>query len=376
MVLNTTGYTVQDLFSRGFKKLVPLAKDSSTPNVNTGGVLEIADEPKFWSPGKLADNYHKFYNIATTFGPLLLSDNTVGYNHCLDVDSEAVRAILEPYLPEIKCLTYIVKTKKGMHIHWIEHEQHERIGSKGAGRRVKRCMPGFDFEIKTDHKGGLAHLPPSKHRKDIKEKVPEPFEYRKLEGSADKVGVIDNFMDSGMGLYDFILQSQILGQHVRDPNAPIVSGKRGVPKSKEVVSATIKMSEPKANPEIEIPSPTTAIALPESNNENGEVIATVQGNLSSLSLLPQEKNPIPLEASDLHFKCADRIYELIDAWYVESYRNQIMLAITGAIRRNNNDISYDDAKHIITKICELANDEECSARLSTLMATYDKTDMS
>ena len=218
MVLESTGYIIQDLFAKGFHKLVPLAKDSNTPSVGSGGVLAIADDPKFWTPVKLADNYYKFHNIATTFGPMVLPDGSIGYNHCLDIDSDTIRAAIEPYMDELKKLTYIVQTKKGLHIHWIEHEQHKRIGNISAGRHVRRCIPGYEFEIKTDHKGGLAHLPPSFHRNDIKEKVPNSFRYHKLEGCADKVGLIDNFLGSRLGLYDFLLQSQILGLYIREPN--------------------------------------------------------------------------------------------------------------------------------------------------------------
>ena len=218
----STRYILLDLFSRGFKKLVPLSKDSNTPSVGAGGVLAIADDPKYWTPSKLSQEFHKFHNFATTFGPLVLpedhdSSSSIGYNHCLDVDSDAVRSIIEPFMPELKRLTYIVQTKKGLHIHWIEHEQHERIGNVSAGRHVRRCSPGFEFELKTDHRGGLAHLPPSKHRTDIKEKVPEPFVYSKLEDCADKVGVIDNFMGSGLGLYEFLMENTIIGQHIREP---------------------------------------------------------------------------------------------------------------------------------------------------------------
>src|SRR5215212_6525624 len=226
MVLESTAYVVQDLFSKGFRKLVPLRKDSLSPNVSSGGVIAIADDPQYWTPAKLADHYHLFKNIATTFGPQILQDGTIGYNHLLDIDSDSIRAIIEPYLPELMKLTYIVQTKKGLHVHWIEHTQHERIGSTSSGRRVRRCMPGFEFEIKTDHKGGTGHLPTSFHRDDIKDKLKNPFKYHKLEGCADKVGVIDNFMGSSLGLYDFLLQEMILGQHVREPNGERMASSR------------------------------------------------------------------------------------------------------------------------------------------------------
>src|SRR5215218_8734575 len=185
MVLEAAGYIVQDLFSKGFRKLVPLGKDSNTPSLGKGEVIAIADDPKFWTPEKLSENYHKFHNVSTSFGPQVLADGSIGYNHCLDIDSDTIRAVIEPYLPELMKLTYIVQTKKDLHIHWIEHKQHERIGNASAGRSVRRSMPGYEFEVKTDHKGGLAHLPTSYHRTDLKQKVQNPFRYHKLEGCAD-----------------------------------------------------------------------------------------------------------------------------------------------------------------------------------------------
>ncbi len=113
---------------------------------------------------------------------MMLPDGTIGYNHCLDIDSETVRGIIEPYLPELKRLTYIVKTKKGLHIHWLEHTQHERIGNVSAGRHVRRCMPEYEFEIKTDHRGGTAHLPGAFHRDDLKQKIPNPFQVQTTRG--------------------------------------------------------------------------------------------------------------------------------------------------------------------------------------------------
>jgi hypothetical protein len=220
MVLESTGYIVQDLFSKGFRKLVPLGKDSNKPSVGAGGVIAIADDPQYWTPAKLAVNYHKFHNIATTFGPQVLQDGSIGYNHLLDIDSESIRAVLEPYLPELMKLTYMVQTKKGLHVHWIEHTQHERIGSLSAGRRLRRCMPGFMFELKTDHKGGLGHLPTSFHRDDVKDKVPNPFRYHKLEGCADKVGVIDNFMGSGWGYTTGYAKIRYLDNIYASPTVP------------------------------------------------------------------------------------------------------------------------------------------------------------
>lgn len=192
-------YLIQDLFKRRFYKLIPLRKDSSTPALEKGGLIEIADSPMYWTPNRLAEAYHRFHNLALTFGVNQLPDGTIAYNHCLDVDSQTVREKLEPYMPEIMKLTYVVVTKRGLHIHWFETMQHERIGSPSAGRLVKRSKPGYEFELKTDYKGGTVHLPGAYHRDDVKKGLADPFQYHRLEGSAEQVGLIDDFMGSGLG---------------------------------------------------------------------------------------------------------------------------------------------------------------------------------
>jgi hypothetical protein len=391
MVLEHIEYIVQDLYSKGFKKLVPLAKDSNTPNVGRGGVLEIADNPNHWTPAKLAENYHKFHNIATTFGPQLLADGSIGYNHCLDVDSDVVRAAIEPYVPELKELTYIVQTKKGLHIHWLEHNQHERIGSTSAGRNVRRCMPGSEFEIKTDHRGGLAHLPSSKHRDDVKQKVPNPFRYHSLEGCAGKVGVINNFMASGLGLYDFLLQYHILGHYVREPNEtanrvsrireklPKQEDEEEVPKSEQhrdgPASDSIVMSGSNEDSENQIRSaPIVDNEEEDGDDETAEEADNDNDDYYNNDL--EEPTQAVVKPSNLHFICADRIYNLVEKWYIKDHRNNAMLCITGAIRRSWSDIAYEDAEHIIGEFCKTAGDEEMSARLSMLGSTYDKEDVS
>jgi len=369
MVLSHTAYLVQDLFSRGFAKLVPLAKDSHTPNVNSGGVIAIADDPRYWNPSKLAENYHKFHNIATTFGPMVLPDNSIGYNHCLDIDSDTIFVVIEPYLAELKKLTYIVKTKKGLHVYWIEHTQHERIGSPSSGRHMKRSIAGFDFEIKTDHRGGTAHLPLSAHRDDIKDKNPNPFRYHRLEGSADKVALVDNFLGSGLGFYDWLLQSSILGQYVREPGAR-------APARVKNRSSTNKESEGGPAESEQAPAPDTK--LPADVDEDG----SAQEEEEQEEEEEEEQDQVPLtdtppqQQVDIHFSCADRLYTLVDQWYVENYRNNIMLTITGTIRRSWYNIALEDAKEIIEKFCEIAGDKEVYSRITTLRTTYEKQDLS
>jgi hypothetical protein len=329
LTLRSVGYTVQDLFARNFRKLVPLKKDSKTPNVDAGGVIKIADDPQYWTAERLTQYYHKFDNVATTFGPILMPDGKVYYNNCLDVDSSTVYEILNPYLEKIKALTYLVKTKKGLHIHWLESIQHERVGNSSAGRRVKRCMAGYNFEIKTDHAGGLAHLPPSLHRIDVAEKKPQPFQYHQLEGSADKVGIIDNFDGSGLGFYDWLMQPTILGKYVKMPS-----------------------EEERQQP-------------PKINNDNSRDERQQQRQQQ------QERT----KTNYLAFICADRIYRLVDKYYIFHHRNNLMLAITGAIRRSKAQISYDAAKPIIEEFCRIAGDCDIGERLATLRHTYDKANL-
>jgi hypothetical protein len=381
-VLNSRGYVVQDLFSRGFYKLVPLGKDSSKPNVECGGVIAIADNPKYWTKERLSQYYHRFHNVATTFGPQLSpsGDGTIVYNHCLDVDSESVREILEPYLPEILKLTCVVKTKKGLHVHWYEHTQHERIGSVSAGRKNRRCTAGYEFEVKTDHRGGLSHLPPSEHRDDVKKKLAQPFRYSWMEDCAHKVGVVDNFMESGLGFYDWLCQDSILGPYIREPNGStkpvrilaqsqdVVVGEQGVQRSEassggDGTATDVLMSEDSSeDSEIQIPSsPPPYMVDEESPSPAAQIImADIAAKLTT----------------DLYFECADRIYSLVDPYYVQPHRNNAVLAITGTIRRSNNcGISLEDARHIIEQFCSIAGDEEPAARLATLEATYEKEDI-
>jgi hypothetical protein len=361
VVLDHVAYIVQDLYSRGFHKLVPLAKDSHTPNLGSGGVVAIADDPKYWNPSKLTDNYHKFHNIATTFGPMVLSDGSIVYNHCLDVDSPSIMEILEPYMEEIKKLTYIVKTKKGIHIHWKERTQHERIGSPSSGRHMRRSIAGFDFEIKTDHRGGTAHLPLSAHRDDIREKNPNPFRYHRLEGSADKVALIDNFMGSGLGFYDWLLRPEMLGQYVSEPGASAATTARTKKKEDPDNGGRSLVKQESESDEKDSYSPSSLPETEEEEEEPAHVVPMIPPGISK---------------ADIHFSCADRLHTLVDEWYVKDYRNDIMLTITGTIRRSWYNIALEDAEKIIERFCEIAQDEEPQVRLTTLRTTYEAQDLS
>lgn len=77
---------------------------------------------------------------------------------------------------------------------------------------------------------------------------------------------------------------------------------------------------------------------------------------------------------DIHYICADRIHSLFYELYAKDHRNDIMLTITGTIRRSWHIISLEDAEKIIEYFCEIAEDEELGARLAQLRTTYAAED--
>jgi hypothetical protein len=47
----------------------------------------------------------------------------------------------------------------GLHVYWLSTREVTPI-------RTADCMPGWEMEVKSDSSGGLATLPPSRHRND------------------------------------------------------------------------------------------------------------------------------------------------------------------------------------------------------------------
>jgi hypothetical protein len=166
----------------GFK-VVPLAEDGKgsvipwKPIYDNGG----------WDLIQLSKNYHLFENgLGTCFGLTVMPKSGLTYYlNCLDIDSQNVveklsnipdnnkRAPNQYYslIDKARQNTWVTKTRKGYHIYWLSHEPLSPI-------RPSDCTAGWQFEIKTDSSGGLATLPPSRHRNDssfIYENIGQPY---------------------------------------------------------------------------------------------------------------------------------------------------------------------------------------------------------
>ena len=138
----------------GFK-LVPLAQDGKTPNVQglladeeqTRSIGEplsdgkahpvnyIYTHPEFWSEERIRKEAWRFHNVATTFGKTHLKDEQDNdlYLNKLDLDSEEVFTRLANihvkdkdyfFIDEMCRITYVTRTKKrcGRHIYWLCHK--------------------------------------------------------------------------------------------------------------------------------------------------------------------------------------------------------------------------------------------------------------
>jgi len=117
----------------------------------------IYENPNYWTPERLTQDFDKFKNIATVFGKSHLKDNEGKdlYLNELDIDSDNVYQILfrlknndgteYSLIPMLQEKTFVIKTKKqnGYRIFWLNHKQNKPIGTKD-------CKEGFEFEIKTD----------------------------------------------------------------------------------------------------------------------------------------------------------------------------------------------------------------------------------
>jgi hypothetical protein len=169
---NTTvrPYHVMHLATLGFK-VVPLAPDGKgaaaipwTPIYENGG----------WNLIELSKNYSLFqHGIATCFGIAILPKTGQSYYlNCLDIDSQNVIDRLKDEIDKSRQKTWVTKSQKGYHVYWFSST------GENAPIRTEDCMPGWEFEIKTDISGGLATLPPSRHRNNpdfIYENIGQPY---------------------------------------------------------------------------------------------------------------------------------------------------------------------------------------------------------
>jgi hypothetical protein len=176
-------YHVMDLATLGFK-VVPLAEDGKgsvipwTPVYENGG----------WDLIELSKQYHLFENgIATCFGLTIIpksSGEVYYYLNCLDVDSQNAMDRLKSLIDRSKEKTWVTKTRKGLHVYWLSTREVTPI-------RTADCMPGWAMEVKSDSSGGLATLPPSRHRND------PTFAYENI--GQHYIGISDEFYPAILG---------------------------------------------------------------------------------------------------------------------------------------------------------------------------------
>jgi hypothetical protein len=176
-------YHVMHLATLGFK-VVPLAATGEgsvipwKPIYNNGG----------WDLLELSKQYHLFENgIATCFGMTVIpKSGEVYYLNGLDVDSQNAGDRLKPLIERAMEKTWVTKTRKheGLHVHWLSTRQVAPI-------RTSDCMPGWEMEVKTDISGGLATLPPSRHRND------PTFVYQNI--GQHYIGISDEFYPAIVG---------------------------------------------------------------------------------------------------------------------------------------------------------------------------------
>ncbi len=193
-------------------------------------------------------------------------------------------------------------------------------------------------------------------------------------------------MGSGLGFYYWLLQPQIFGQHIREPTDSSTTGtiiasagartkKKPVDKEmrgwspklerqqqQDQTSSDIKLSEEEAEQQQQQDSDDEEIppSLHEDQEEEPAQVASMTTAITTTTVF---------QPADIHFSCADRLYTLIDEWYVKDHRNDIMLTVTGTIRRSWYYISLEDAEKIIKHFCDIAQDEEPELRLTTLRTT-------
>lgn len=300
-----------DHHNSGFK-LVPLTRDSRTPNVN-GLLTEVENRqsieeskdkkghpinymyhhPEFWSDERFEKESWRFQNVGTTYGKTHRKDKDGHdlYLNELDIDSKEVftkLAIIRIkdkdyfFIDEMCRFTFVVKTKKtyGYRIYWLSHKQNQAIG-------IKDCKLGCEFEIKTDNTLGHGTLPPSHYRDDTS------FRYKSI--GQKEIAILDK-------MYDGILK--LVSDHL---------------KHKKEKTSINKLDE----------------------------------SLRSNKLTDEE---------------IQQATEILAPYYKKGYRHRICYALSGLLHKQN--IGIESATTLIKSLAK--SDEEIAIRITNLKATYNK----
>lgn len=220
---NTTvrPYHVMHLATLGFK-VVPLAPDGKGAAIPWTPIYENSG----WDLIELSKNYSLFqHGIATCFGIAILPKTGQSYYlNGLDIDSQNVIDRLKDEIDKSRQKTWVTKSQKGYHVYWFSST------GENAPIRTEDCMPGWEFEIKTDISGGLATLPPSKHRNN------PDFTYENI--GQHYIGISDEF-------YPVVLEKMKdkLFEKITDSWRPVHAGNFFIPWSSSITLTDDEIDE-------------------------------------------------------------------------------------------------------------------------------------
>lgn len=321
------------------------------PAIRWGADNGVYNDPRFrWSTSDkvTVDKKLGTPNVATMLGRTFLKDSETGEYlnlNVLDTDSVTVsnrlrvpirtildnssydwvtdrlRDLLQTFLNErgvansnleetlldiLKKSGYVTKTRKeyGYHFYWLDLKQNPPIGTAD-------CLPGMEFELKTNDKYGLCTLPDSTHRDDPN------FRYKAI-GLTD-VNLVSNV------LYDLFLEM------FRDC---LVNGKLDDNDSVNTTDTSTDTNTSSSN----------------SNTKNRTF------NI---------KNPIVLSDSAIMITAGQ-----MSQFVARKYRNDFYLRFSGMMFHSR--IAEESGVKIIAKMCTITNDEESKSRQTILTTTYEK----
>jgi DNA replicative helicase MCM subunit Mcm2 (Cdc46/Mcm family) len=326
--------------------------ENHTPGISWGEKHGVYNDPLFcWSTSDkvLEDRRYSLPNIATMLGRTHKKEAVTGeyYNlNVLDTDSVTVanrlkvpirtivdassydwvtdrlRNLIRDFLneeavvngnPEETLLDvlmksgYVTKTRKeyGYHPYWLSLKQNAPIG---AGS----CLPGKEFELKTNDKYGLCTLPGSTHRDDPN------FRYKAV-GRTD-INLVSNI------LYD------LFAEMYKDC----------------LVDAKLDDEDDSNNNNTNT-----------KNNNNNDINSSANNRTVNI------KNPVVLSESAI-MVTAGQMSQFIK----KGYRHFFNLKLSGMMFHAR--IAEESGAKVIARLCAIINDEEASDRQGVFTGTYEK----
>jgi hypothetical protein len=321
----TTDIIIQ-LYTAGFRKLVPLLHDSKRANVYDNLIIEeefrrfpsaegkpvrfIHQNPNFWTETRLKGKSHLFYNVATTFGLTDLKDSKGRplFLYGVDVDTKEAYEALRELIEMLKGFTFVVKSYKeyGYHFYILTPVFHEAMGR--ANFKL-----GAEIEIKTDLSLGTMHLPPSRHRT-------YPYWNYKAVSTAENI-----YVDEGDTVFQQIIQA--MSPYIR----------------KEPTEESI-LTLDTYPPQINTPTSISPGLQQQQRQQPNRSLTTEQIDKAVDVILK-------------HSNC-----------YVEYTRNDFVFGLAGHLFHNL--ISESSTTRLVGMLCKEAVDEESDERLDVVTDTY------